>query len=68
MNADFVEPLVVKQRGGASGGGAKLSPTGQQVLEIYRAIELDAQRAIAKRLPQLLSLIRPEAGAEDNRP
>lgn len=67
MNTDFVEPLVVLQRGGASGGGARLSPTGQQVLEIYRAIEEEAQRAIAKRLPQLLSFIRPDAGAEDSK-
>lgn len=62
MNADFVEPLVLKQRGGASGGGAQLSPTGERVLKVYRAIEQDAQRAIAKRLPQLLELIRPNAG------
>ncbi|UDM53227.1 winged helix-turn-helix domain-containing protein [Cupriavidus sp. MP-37] len=64
MNADFVEPLVTKQRGGASGGGAKLTPTGEHVLKIYREIENDAQRAIAKRLPELVSLIRPDAGRE----
>lgn len=62
MNTDFVEPLVLKQRGGASGGGAQLTPTGQRVLKVYRAIEQDAQRAIAKRLPQLLGLIRSDAG------
>ncbi|WP_061959613.1 winged helix-turn-helix domain-containing protein [Cupriavidus pauculus] len=62
MNGDFVEPLVLKQRGGVAGGGAKLTPTGEQVLAIYRAIERDAQRAVAKRLPELLSLIRPDAG------
>lgn len=62
MNADFVEPLVDKQRGGAAGGGAQLTSTGRQVLAVYRAIERDAQRAVAKRLPQLVSLIRPDAG------
>ncbi|CAN7774496.1 LysR family transcriptional regulator [Cupriavidus necator] len=62
MNGDFVEPLVLKQRGGVAGGGAQLTLTGEQVLAIYRAIERDAQRAVAKRLPQLLSLIRPDAG------
>ncbi|NSX15637.1 LysR family transcriptional regulator [Cupriavidus taiwanensis] len=60
MNGDFVEPLVLKQRGGVAGGGAQLTPTGEQVLAIYRAIERDAQLAVAKRLPQLLRLIRPE--------
>ena len=61
MNADFVEPLVLKQRGGVAGGGAQLTPMGQRVLSTYRAIEQDAQRAVAKRLPQLLRLIRPDA-------
>lgn len=60
MNGDFVEPLVLTQRGGAAGGGAGLTPMGTQTLMIYRAIELDAERAVAKRLPQLLALIRPE--------
>lgn len=63
MNADFVEPLVLKQRGGAAGGGAQLAPTGERVLEICRLIERDAQRAVSKRLPLLVGLIRPEAGA-----
>ena len=63
MNGDFVEPLVLKQRGGAAGGGAQLTETGVRVLSIYRAIERDAQRAVARRLPQLLALIRPDAGA-----
>lgn len=63
MNGDFVEPLVLTQRGGSAGGGAGLTPTGHRVLIIYRAVEQDAERAVAKRLPQLLALIRPEAGA-----
>ena len=58
LNADFVEPLVVKQRGGTAGGGARLTSTGQQVLEVYRAIEQDAERAVARRLPKLLALMR----------
>jgi molybdate transport system regulatory protein len=61
LNSDFVKPLVLKQRGGAAGGGATLTPTGEQVLAVYRAIERDAQRAVSKRLPQLLKLIRANA-------
>lgn len=64
MNGDFVEPLVATQRGGPAGGGAGLTPAGEQVLKIYRAIERDAERVVAKRLPQLLALIRPDAGAD----
>lgn len=61
MNADFVEPLVTTQRGGAAGGGAMLTTAGVQVLTIYRTIEGDAQRAVARRLPELFRLIRPDA-------
>ncbi|QHE89124.1 winged helix-turn-helix domain-containing protein [Hydrogenophaga sp. BPS33] len=64
MNGDFIEPLVLTQRGGNAGGGAALTPTGAETLAIYRAIERDAERAVTKRLPQLLALIRPEAGAD----
>jgi molybdate transport system regulatory protein len=64
MNGDFIEPLVLTQRGGAAGGGAVLTKTGTQALAIYRAIERDAERAVTRRLPQLLALIRPEAGAK----
>jgi molybdate transport system regulatory protein len=62
MNGDFVEPLVETQRGGTAGGGARLTATGTRVLTTYRAIERDAQRAVAKRLPQLLALIRSGSG------
>ena len=62
LNKDFVEPLVIKQRGGTAGGGALLTPTGQQVLALYRAIEEDARIAAARRLPELVALIRAGAG------
>lgn len=64
MNGDFVEPLVLTQRGGTAGGGAALTEVGTRVLTVYRAIERDAERAVARRLPQLLALIRPEAGVD----
>ena len=62
MNCNFVEPLVETQRGGTAGGGARLTATGVRVLTTYREIERDAQRAVAKRLPQLLALIRSGSG------
>lgn len=64
MNNDFVEPLVLTQRGGVAGGGAGLTPMGKKTLTVYRTIERSAERAVAKQLPKLLSLIRPEAGGE----
>ncbi len=61
MNRDFVEPLVLKQRGGASGGGTTLTPMGQRVLQLYRAVERQAQQAIEAPLGELVALIRPDA-------
>ena len=61
MNVDFVEPLVVTQRGGAAGGGAALTEVGQRVLALYRSIEADADRAVAKKVAPLLALIRCDA-------
>ena len=38
MNDAFAEPLVLSARGGAHGGGAQLTATGQAVLAEYRAL------------------------------
>ncbi len=39
LNATFREPVVITVRGGARGGGAQLTATGQAVLVHYRRIE-----------------------------
>ncbi len=39
MNAGFAEPLVIRQRGGAKGGSAVVTPSGLAVLARFRAIE-----------------------------
>jgi molybdate transport system regulatory protein len=39
LNATFRAPLVETVRGGAQGGGARLTDTGRAVLSRYRAIE-----------------------------
>lgn len=49
MNTDFFEPLSTPGAGAAS-GGAGLTPLGEQVLAVYRAIE----RVVARRLPELV--------------
>jgi molybdate transport system regulatory protein len=46
MNASFRAPLVEALRGGKTGGGATLTPAGLEVLELYRQMETEAQRAI----------------------
>ncbi len=53
MNQCFREPVVSTQSGGAQGGGAALTPFGQQLIEQYRLIET---QAIAATRPQLREL------------
>lgn len=39
MNDAFRAPLVEKVRGGSGQGGARLTPSGERVLRIYRTME-----------------------------
>lgn len=52
MNTAFTEPLIESARGGSHGGGARLTPAGEQVLGAYRAV-----------LTKLLSDAAPEISA-----
>ena len=61
MNGAFREPLVDSSRGGAKGGGARLTETGELVLEQYRKIEEIATEAGAARIGLLRSLLRDVA-------
>jgi molybdate transport system regulatory protein len=45
MNSSFREPLVDTSKGGAEGGGARLTPTGRKVLERYRTVSETVERA-----------------------
>ena len=56
-NQSFGESLVESTRGGKSGGGAVLTPTGQKVLKLWTALEEEAQAATAKTRAGLLRLI-----------
>lgn len=58
MNAAFRAPLVESARGGARGGGAWLSATGEQVLAAYRGLEEDAARAGEARIRCLRALLK----------
>lgn len=39
MNAAFRDPLVESSRGGAAGGGARLTPAGHEALAHFRRLE-----------------------------
>ena len=46
MNRIAPEPLVIKQRGGANGGGAEISAYGTRILKEYRQIEAEVKRLV----------------------
>ncbi|QGZ35701.1 winged helix-turn-helix domain-containing protein [Stappia indica] len=63
MNAMFAAPLVESSRGGASGGGARLTEGGEAVLELYRAMEAKAREAGADEIAGLRALLREAPGS-----
>jgi molybdate transport system regulatory protein len=58
MNNCFRDPVIAAQPGGAHGGGAILTPFGQQLVERYRAIEADALVATRKHLHGLEAALK----------
>lgn len=53
MNREFREPLVASAKGGASHGGAVLTPLGRDVLARYRRMQAAAERSLAADLAAL---------------
>ncbi len=58
LNQSFAEPLVETSKGGARGGGARLTSMGQRVLATYRALEQKAQTHLSAELRHLARLRR----------
>jgi molybdate transport system regulatory protein len=58
MNASFRDPLVELSRGGATGGGARLTAAGREVLALYRRIERAGVSAAAAPWKRLRSRLR----------
>jgi molybdate transport system regulatory protein len=58
MNAAFGDPLVTLARGGARHGGATLTPTGQKVLALYRAMERRCEKATATQAGRIKRFLR----------
>src|SRR4029078_13666931 len=53
INGSFAEPLVAAQTGGKAGGGAALTPRGEEVVRHYRGVERNALAAAACPLDDL---------------
>lgn len=58
MNACFASPLVETAKGGAGGGGARLTPLGAEILARFRRMEEIAAAALAQEVKALARLTR----------
>lgn len=58
MNASFRGPLVRSSRGGAGGGGARLTSLGEEVLARYRAMEAKAADSLETDMTAFAKLMR----------
>ncbi len=58
VNNGLCEPAVTAATGGVSGGGAALTPVGEQVIELYRAIESRTRSSANGEFRALGKLIR----------
>jgi len=63
MNLGFRRKVVTTQLGGTHGGGAKLTPFGEDVLKRYRAIESKAESGATAHLVFLARALRPGKAA-----
>ncbi|WP_245257713.1 winged helix-turn-helix domain-containing protein [Hyphomicrobium zavarzinii] len=55
MNSHFNLPLVESTKGGTAGGGASLTPLGEELLSVYRTMQRLTEKAV---LPELRRLRR----------
>jgi molybdate transport system regulatory protein len=63
INEALREPAVAAATGGRQGGGAALTPTGEQVVALYRAIERAAHSSTSKEFRAVDKLIRKRTRA-----
>jgi molybdate transport system regulatory protein len=64
LNNAFATPLVEAAKGGAGGGGAKLTATGHAVLAAYRALEAGAAQASREALDMLTNALAVPPGGK----
>ncbi len=64
LNHEFREPLVAAAKGGARGGGAHLTPLGEEVLTRYRRIEAITEEAAAEEMAALRAALADMSGRE----
>ena len=60
MNQSFRSPLVESVKGGAGGGGARITPLGLDVVSRYRAMETKAAASVASDMRSFSRLLLPK--------
>jgi len=63
LNSSFRRKVVTTTLGGKEGGGAKLTPFGEELVKRYRAIEQSATKATRSHVAFLARAMRTDAGA-----
>lgn len=58
LNSHFGSPLIEASKGGRAGGGATLTPLGEEVLAAYREMQERAEEAVAPLIERLSRLRR----------
>mgnify|MGYP002075155773 CR=1 FL=1 len=60
MNRCFKTPLVEASKGGARGGGAVLTPLAEEVIALYRRLEVRARKATEAELAAMAKHLAPD--------
>ncbi|WP_040727770.1 winged helix-turn-helix domain-containing protein [Thiomicrorhabdus sp. Kp2] len=48
LNAMYDEPMIMKLKGGKSGGGSVLTPRGKKIIEDYKLVEQEIEQLLKK--------------------
>ena len=67
LNSSFHRKVVSTTLGGKEGGGAKLTPFGQELVKRYRAIEASATKATRSHVAFLARALRTDAAGTTKR-
>jgi molybdate transport system regulatory protein len=63
MNQCFKKPLVSSSTGGKGGGGAKLTPLGERMILLYRAMESAAEASTQADWKAIKQFLKEPAGS-----
>jgi molybdate transport system regulatory protein len=59
INKTLAKPAVVAEMGGRSGGGASVTPAGEKIVDLYRAIERRTREVSNAEFRAIAKLVRP---------